>query len=70
MSIPVILADASFRATLQSSNINTATAVLAVTSNDATNLEIALKAKALAPNIPVIVNNYFTQIVYIVRQFL
>jgi hypothetical protein len=34
MSIPVILADASFRATLQSSNINTATAVLAVTSND------------------------------------
>ncbi|MBS9393962.1 MAG: potassium channel protein [Dolichospermum sp. LBC05a] len=56
MSIPVILADASFRATLQSSNIKTATAVLAVTSNDATNLEIALKAKALAPNIPVIVN--------------
>ncbi|MDB9488815.1 NAD-binding protein [Dolichospermum circinale CS-534/05] len=56
MSIPVILADASFRATLQRSNINTATSVLAVTSDDATNLEIALKAKALAPNIPVIVN--------------
>lgn len=56
MSIPVILADASFRATLQRSNIHTATSVLAVTSDDATNLEIALKAKALAPNIPVIVN--------------
>ena len=56
MSIPVILADASFRATLQASNINTATAVLAVTNNDATNLEIALKSKALAPKIPVIVN--------------
>ncbi|MBD2143302.1 NAD-binding protein [Anabaena sp. FACHB-1250] len=56
MSIPVILADASFRATLQRSNIDTATSVLAVTSDDATNLEIALKAKALAPNIPVIVN--------------
>ncbi|MTJ55568.1 potassium channel protein [Anabaena sp. UHCC 0253] len=56
MSIPIILADASFRATLQASNIHTATAVLAVTSNDATNLEIALKAKALAPQIPVIVN--------------
>lgn len=56
MSIPVILADASFRATLQRSNINTANSVLAVTSDDATNLEIALKAKALAPNIPVIVN--------------
>jgi len=50
MSIPVILADASFRATLQRSNINTANSVLAVTSDDATNLEIALKAKALAPN--------------------
>jgi Trk K+ transport system NAD-binding subunit len=56
MSIPVILADASFRTTLQTSNINTAAAVLAVTSNDATNLEIALKAKALVPKIPVIVN--------------
>lgn len=56
MGIPVILADASFRTTLKMSNINTASAVLAVTSNDATNLEIALKAKGLAPKIPVIVN--------------
>jgi Trk K+ transport system NAD-binding subunit len=56
MSIPVVLADASFRTTLQTSNINTAAAVLAVTNDDATNLEIALKAKSLAPKIPVIVN--------------
>ncbi|HLP87720.1 MAG TPA: NAD(P)-binding protein [Nostocaceae cyanobacterium] len=56
MSIPVILADASFRTTLKASNINTAAAVLAVTSNDATNLEIALKAKALSAKIPVVVN--------------
>jgi Trk K+ transport system NAD-binding subunit len=56
MGIPVIIADASFRNTLQTSNINHAAAVLVVTNNDATNLEIALKAKALAPNIPVIVN--------------
>lgn len=56
MSIPVILADASFRTTLKASSINTAAAVLAVTSNDATNLEIALKAKALSAKIPVIVN--------------
>ncbi|WP_353930971.1 NAD-binding protein [Okeanomitos corallinicola TIOX110] len=56
MGIPVILADASFRTTLKMSNINTAAAVLAVTNNDATNLEIALKAKGLAPKIPVIVN--------------
>lgn len=56
MGIPVVIADASFRTTLLSSNINTANAVLAVSNNDATNLEVALKAKALMPNIPVIVN--------------
>ncbi|TAE56754.1 MAG: potassium channel protein [Nostocales cyanobacterium] len=56
MKIPVILADASFRATLKVSNINTAAAVLVVTHNDAINLEIALKAKSLAPKIPIIVN--------------
>lgn len=56
MGIPVILADASFRTTLQISNIDTANAVLAVTNNDAINLEIALKAKGLAPKIPVVVN--------------
>ncbi|NET00760.1 MAG: potassium channel protein [Sphaerospermopsis sp. SIO1G2] len=56
MGIPVVLADASFRTTLKVSNINTAAAVLVVSSNDATNLEIALKAKSLAPKLPVIVN--------------
>jgi hypothetical protein len=56
MSITVILADASFRTSLQTSNIDTAAAVLAVTNNDATNLEIALKAKGLTPKISVIVD--------------
>jgi voltage-gated potassium channel Kch len=56
MGIPVINADASFRNTLHASNINTAAAVLAVTNNDATNLEIALKAQGLTPGISVIVN--------------
>jgi voltage-gated potassium channel Kch len=55
LGIPVILADASFRTTLQASNIHSAAAVLAVTNNDATNLEIALKAKGLSLKIPVIV---------------
>lgn len=54
--IPVIQGDASFRTILQTSNIALAAAVLAVTNNDATNLEIALKAKGLAPRIPVIVH--------------
>ncbi|MBD2163134.1 NAD-binding protein [Calothrix membranacea FACHB-236] len=56
LGIPVIQGDASFRAILQASNIDNAAAVLAVTSNDAINLEIALKAKGLSPTIPVIVH--------------
>ncbi|MBD2340398.1 NAD-binding protein [Calothrix sp. FACHB-156] len=56
LGIPVIQGDASFRAILQASNIDNAVAVLAVTSNDAINLEIALKAKGLSPTIPVIVH--------------
>ncbi|MDZ8083077.1 MAG: NAD-binding protein [Nostoc sp. DcaGUA01] len=56
LGIPVIQGDASFRTILKSSNIDSAAAVLVVTSNDATNLEIALKSKSLAPNIPVIVH--------------
>ncbi|BAZ30375.1 TrkA domain-containing protein [Cylindrospermum sp. NIES-4074] len=56
LGIPVILGDASFLATLKTSNIHSAAAVLAVTNNDATNLEIALKAKGITPKIPVIVH--------------
>ncbi len=56
LGIPVIQGDASFRTILKTSNIDTATAVLAVTNDDAINLEIALKAKGLAPRIPVIVH--------------
>lgn len=56
LGIPVIQGDASFRSILKASNIDTAAAVLAVTNNDAINLEIALKAKGLAPRIPVIVH--------------
>ncbi|MEH1874776.1 NAD-binding protein [Nostoc sp.] len=56
LGIPVIQGDASFRTILKASNIDSAAAVLAVTSNDATNLEIALKAKGLTSSIPVIVH--------------
>ncbi|QLE57337.1 NAD-binding protein [Nostoc sp. TCL26-01] len=56
LGIPVIQGDASFRTILKTSNLDSAAAVLAVTTNDATNLEIALKAKGLAPKIPVIVH--------------
>ncbi|WP_017315818.1 potassium channel family protein [Mastigocladopsis repens] len=56
VGIPVIYADASFSATLKVANLDCAAAVLAVTGNDATNLEIALKAKCMTPNVPVIVH--------------
>ncbi len=55
LGIPVILGDASLPATLEAGNLNFSTALLSVTSNDAVNLEIALNAKGLKPNIPVIV---------------
>lgn len=45
--IPVILGDASLPATLKAANLDRATALLAVTSNDTSNLEIALNAKGL-----------------------
>lgn len=55
LGIPVILGDASLPATLEAGNLNSATALLSVTSNDAVNLEIALNAKGLKSTIPVIV---------------
>lgn len=55
--IPVIQEDASLSATLKDANIHQAEALLAVTSNDMVNLEIALSAKGLAPKLPVVVRN-------------
>ncbi|WP_414619108.1 potassium channel family protein [Calothrix sp. CCY 0018] len=56
LGIPTIHADASFPETLKSCNVTTAAALIAVTGNDATNVEIALKAKGLSPKITVVVN--------------
>ncbi len=56
LGIPIIHADASFTPTLQAANLQSAAALLAVTGNDATNVEIALKAKGLTPKVPVIVH--------------
>ncbi|MEM9923095.1 MAG: NAD-binding protein [Cyanobacteria bacterium P01_D01_bin.50] len=56
LGIPIIHADASFPETLKSCNITNAASLIAVTGNDATNVEIALKAKGLSLSIPVVVN--------------
>lgn len=55
LKVPVIQGDASLPATLKAANFDRAQALLAVTSNDTANLEIALSAKSLHPKLPVIV---------------
>ena len=57
LKIPVILADASLPDTLNEARITTASALLAVTSHDTDNLEIALAAKSLAHQLPIVVRN-------------
>ena len=68
LGVPVILGDASLSTTLEAANINRAEALLVVTSNDMTNVEIALSAKALAPNLRVIVRNHDSQFARGVQQ--
>lgn len=55
MKIPVIQGDASLPSTLRAANFEHAHALLAVTSNDTANLEIALNAKGLNPKVRAIV---------------
>ena len=57
LKIPVIIDDASLPDALNAVHIPTATALLAVTSHDTDNLEIALMAKSLAPKLPIVVRN-------------
>lgn len=57
LKIPVIFDDASSPDVLNSIHISTALGLLAVTSHDTDNLEIALTAKSLAPKLPIVVRN-------------
>jgi voltage-gated potassium channel Kch len=68
LGVPIVLEDASLSATLQAANINKAQALLAVTSNDMANVEIALTAKALAPKLPVVVRDRDPQFARNVQQ--
>jgi Trk K+ transport system NAD-binding subunit len=70
--IPVIHGDASLSDTLKAANVQRAEALLAVTSDDTDNLEIALSAKSLAPKLPVVVRNqdpHFSRMVQQVFEF-
>lgn len=55
MKVPVIQGDASLPATLKAANFEQAEGILAVTSNDTANLEIALNAKGLNSRVAAIV---------------
>jgi Trk K+ transport system NAD-binding subunit len=68
LKVPVIQSDANLLPTLQSVHLAEAAAVLVTTSNDVTNLEIALTVKGVAPKIPVIVRNQNPQLAPLAQQ--
>jgi Trk K+ transport system NAD-binding subunit len=68
MGIPVLHGDANLSATLTAANIQRAEALLAVTSDDTINLEIALSAKSLIPKLPVVVRNQDPEFSRMVQQ--
>ena len=49
LGVPVVIEDASIANTLKAVNLKKAASLIAVTSNDTVNLEIALTAKGIAP---------------------
>ena len=58
LKIPVIFGDATLPSILKSANLSQAAALVAATSADMANLEVALTAKGLAPHLPVVVRNH------------
>jgi len=68
LGIPVIHGDASLSATLTAANVQRAEALLAVTSDDTINLEIALSSKSLRPKLPVVVRNQDPEFSRMVQQ--
>lgn len=61
LGIPVVIEDASLASTLKAVNLQQASSLIAVTSKDTVNLEIALTAKAVSPRIQTIVRCYDPQ---------
>ncbi len=68
LGIPIIQGDASLSATLAAANINQAEALLAVTSNDIANLEIALSTKGLVSKLPVIVRVQDSEFAFTIKK--
>ena len=68
LGVPVLIASASLAATLKTVNLEQAESLIIVTSNDLTNLEIALTAKALVPQLTTIVRCYDPQLAQSMEQ--
>ncbi|MGB7487294.1 MAG: NAD-binding protein [Phormidesmis sp.] len=67
-NVPVITGDAALPEVLKLANIEKAAALLAVTSDDAVNLEIAITAKSSAPRLPVLVRIHDPQFARQIQQ--
>jgi len=58
MDVPVIIADARQRTTLTQANVEHASALIACTEHDLTNLDIALDARELNPNVKIVMRMF------------
>jgi voltage-gated potassium channel Kch len=68
LGVPIILEDASLSVTLKAANIERAAALITVTNNDTINLEIALTAKELSPQLAVVVRSQDSQFAQSVQE--
>ena len=68
LGVPVIIEDANLSSTLRAANIKNAAALIAVTSDDMVNVEIALCGKGVQPKIPIVVRNQDPQSAQSVQQ--
>ena len=66
--IPVMIADANLTSTLETVNLGAAQALLVVTSDDTINLEIALTARSISPQVPAVVRIYDAEFAQQVQQ--
>jgi voltage-gated potassium channel len=68
MGIPVIQADARYGGALESANIKEARTIIVASQNDAMNLQIALKARSLNPDIQVVIRIFDEDFAHALRQ--
>jgi Trk K+ transport system NAD-binding subunit len=68
LKIPVIIADANLTSTLETVNLASAQALMVVTSDDTINLEIALTARSISPQVPAVVRIYDAEFARQVQQ--